>query len=262
MSELERVSSYDLYFYAAMVQKVIDADGAAIDNRMQRYAGPNWRNTVTQRCDELRSAVEALIKDLSETSRAVAMVNKLFGELSAWRRLMEATGRMAPPHLRAVLMQAGGYGLGSPRTAKETKDFLLTVQMRVDALRDDLRDLDVPEEALDYPAQAIRALEELREDVRQEKQEDLQARHRLREARRKFVELFTRVDQAAKAAHAEKVLLGTPADVEATHRLIAGLQTALAEARVTALQRAKEVPPEIQPNPTVDTSEDPVPATE
>lgn len=242
VSSVTNLNAFDLYFYGALADAALKGKEQRVDRLLKASVGPKWREQLTELTAAYRTRVEGLLKEGAETSDARRAMDSTLTRVITWRRLVESVARQAPPERRRTLLQASGYGLGTPRSVKEMSDLLLEVKPRIELHGKELEALGLRPEAIKLPSEALTALEKGAADIARENAEDGQARDRVASTRTKLVDLLRSMELAVSAATAESELFGTEKEREEVTGLEIALAKALAESTVEARRKAQEQP--------------------
>ncbi|MFH1809556.1 MAG: hypothetical protein ABIJ09_12485 [Pseudomonadota bacterium] len=244
---LDNTSYLDLYFYSAMTRGPLDKHRSWFDAFVSASLGDTWFGNLDRDITAYRDAFDALLREQAETTDAIRTREGLMAKVVTWRSMMTSMARQAPAARRNVLLQAAGFGLGSPRTVKDMKDFLVEVKARVDLHGDSFRKLGAMDAVLTFPARVLQDLERASGEVAREKAEDSLARVKVGELHTHLVDTFEKISHAASAAADQGSLLD---DAEMMHRgqdLLLNLTKAMGEAKVESRKRASsgEVPADL-----------------
>ncbi|MFH1811674.1 MAG: hypothetical protein ABIJ09_23245 [Pseudomonadota bacterium] len=244
---LDNTSLLDLYFYSAMTRAPLDKHRSWFNGFMSASMGDTWFADLERDITAYRDTFDALLREQAETSDAIRTRDALMSKVVTWRSMMTSMARQATATRRAVLLQAAGYGLGSPSSVKEMKDFLVEVKARVGPHRDSFKKLGAMDAVLSFPAKVLAELEKASGDVAREKAEDSLARVKVGELHTRLVDIFEKISHAASAAADQGSLLD---DADMMHRgqdLLLHLSKAMSEAKVESRKRAAsgEVPADL-----------------
>lgn len=269
---LTDISKLDLYFFVKPAADTIAGKAALLDAVVAPKLGADWAKTLVSDAAAYRAAVETLIRETTETTGALRLVDQLTANVSQWRALAVGLARNAPAPRQEVLLKAAGYGLGTPRTVKEMKDVLLTIKSRFTTLSGEFATLGMAPALQALPGRVLAKLEGGAADVAREKAEDALARSQVNELAGRVTTaleaamdgaglvsmqalLLSQDEESSAEARRAELTRASEADALAVH-----LEKALGEARVLSRKRAAEdvLPPGLvteEPAPT--TSEQP-----
>lgn len=235
------------YFFSAMARDAVSRHKPVVDTRMKTTHGSNWWTELQERTDAYQESVDALIRDRAETGEALARLDGALSRIPRWRRAMESHALRAPQERQRSLLKAAGYGLGSPRSVKEAKDFLAKIAPLVELHADELKDLGASPPLLAVPAELLEDLEQGATVVAREKAEDSVARDRLQDQKRVLAEMWRAVSLVVDGELAEAELFADEERRKKARELSFALEAALGQARVQARKRAEkgDVPPEL-----------------
>jgi len=248
------LSLYDTYFYGPMVVAALIKYGPAVDATLKSSRGTTWQSEFNAAVDTYRAAVDGSIRETEEANAATKAMQEVQDRINPWRRVMEGFARSAPPAQQRLLMRAAGFGLGTPRSVKEGKDFLLNVAPLVEINKAAFAQLGADADLLSFPATARNALEGGAQTVAKEKGEATVARANVQMERAKLGTWLRAVENASEMAVQLGVFKKDETARKAAEALEAQLHAALNEARVQARTRAAEapVPPELVAPPAVE----------
>lgn len=176
MTDLTNISQFDLYFLSRTAAPLVVGHVSMLAPVVTPRQGEGWEVRLQSDTDLFREAVERLIREATETTHAVNVVEQASSEVSDWRQLTTGLARLAHPSRRQVLMRAAGWGLGSARTVKELKDLLLKISSRMAVHDKEFVALGLEPVLLELPGRVLRKLEEGAGDVARERAEDSLAR--------------------------------------------------------------------------------------
>lgn len=176
MTDLTNISQFDLYFLSRDATPLVVGHVTMLAPVVTPRQGEGWEARLKSDTDLFREAVERLIREATETTHAVNVVEQVSREVSDWRQLTTGLARLAHPSRRQVLMKAAGWGLGTARTVKELKDLLLKISSRMAVHDKEFVALGLEPVLLELPRRVLRKLEEGAGDVARERAEDSLAR--------------------------------------------------------------------------------------
>jgi hypothetical protein len=248
MNQLTNISVLDLYFLAHLVGESRVLDEPHLHARLKPTRGDAWRARFATALTDYRAAVDRLLKESAEASRAAAGLAALTEETQHWRRHMEGVAREeANAALRDVLLRAVGWGRGSPRSSKEYKDFYVQVAASVGANQAALRALGASPAALEWAHTALTTEEQASLDVARERAEEQKARGDMRAAYSEALGALGAVFRGAETVRHTALFERDAAKLNAADNMLRKLDEALAQARVQSRARAEkgEVPGEV-----------------
>jgi hypothetical protein len=239
------ISIYGLSFFANfLIQRVVDHQ-AVLDALLKQKHGEGWLEKYKDGCKEYAEEVDKLAKEIEEASEAASVWLLRLGRLQKWRRYMEKVADNAPKERRDRLKRVAGFGLGSPTSDREVREFLKDVAPLVELRQQELVDLNVTQEAIDYPRLALRELTEAGADVVKERADVRLARRKMHRKRDVVATMVDDIQGAAEQVFQEAAFSTAPGAEQrrlAVEPLIDALQVSQAEATVQARKKAEQKP--------------------
>jgi hypothetical protein len=246
--QLSDISQLDLFFLSHLVDEALKTHGDAIHDLVAATEGPHWRDTYQTKTTAYRSAVTGVIKEETEASQAVSEQNAMRDKILTCRRHLEAIARRErDPAQQNLLLRAAGWGLGTPRSVKEIKDFLVTMGASVQASKDRFLALGARPEAVTFAHAMLTRLEAATATTMKELADVKVARADLQSAYAAMVEQVRMVDTVAVAAREGAILVDDEPARAKADALLALLDQAVAQARVEARKKAatETIPPDL-----------------
>ncbi len=257
--DLTNIGYYDLYFFSDMAHAAIEPKSAVVASVLDRSRGGDWLQHGGETIAVYRAQVELVIKEEGETNAAQRALAEISAGVQSWRRTMEALARQdTAKKQRKALLHAAGYGLGSPRSAKELDDFLLAVTdpCLVELHAGSFVELGAEDDDITYAAEAMAKFEASRKDVAREKAEDTKARTDLAAGRDDVLAYLRDIDLALQAVRNRAERRADDAAAKAAIDLAVALEKALGESRVVARKaRASDPVPALLVEPAPEPSE-------
>lgn len=237
--DLANISYYDLYFYSAMALDALSGREAVVDAMMRGRFGPDWAQELATQVQAYRHSVDKIIRQKSETAQARVDMSHLLEGLSTWREGMVSATRLVAADKQKLMMQAAGWGAGSPRTVKDAKDLLLTIKSRLSTLYDDFIQLGVAPAMLEYPGTTLLKLEAASTALSKEKAEDAVVQSKLHSLRAIVQDMLNALYHASKAALSQALVLEQ--DSQPAQNLLEVLEQSMKQTRVQSRKKAQKV---------------------
>jgi len=244
---LSKLKILELYFYAPMAMSAVDRHCQALHALFAPVHGEDWHARLQACVDGYRACVERLLRERAETSMVIGQTHDLINRITLWRRSMEAVVRRAPAQEQKGLLRAAGWGLGSPRSIKASKEFLQQVKHLVALYAGRLTELGASEAHLQFARETLHSLEQASELAAQEKAQDSAARLEMQLRRQELTRLLDDLDLVAEIADTQSMLFADEASRLRSYAIKAELKSARNEACVQSYKRVqdKDVPAEL-----------------